>query len=135
MAREISLSFKHGVSQASHQARVRVNGIISANDFAINLGTRQGCPLSLIYAVVADLYNMAVISHKHFTGHPTLAKHFVKISAYADDTTVHLRTLIDIKIYRLLLRQYCLAIGGVTNFNKSEAILCGSWRRDPGLKY
>jgi hypothetical protein len=24
-----------------------------------------------------------------------------------------------------------LATGGVTNFNKSEAVLCGSWRRDP----
>jgi hypothetical protein len=82
-------------------------------------------------AVVADLYNMVVISHKHFTGHPTLVGHFVKISAYADDTAVHLRTLTDVKIYRLLLRQYSLATGGVTNFNKSEAVLCGSWRRDP----
>jgi hypothetical protein len=33
---------------------------------------------------------------------------FVKISAYADDTAVHLGALADIKIYCLLLRQYSL---------------------------
>jgi hypothetical protein len=81
--------------------------------------------------VVAALYNMAVISHKRFTGHPTLAGHFVKISAYADNTAVHLSTLTDIRIYRLQLRWYALATGGVTNFNKSEAVLYGSWRKDP----
>jgi hypothetical protein len=34
----------------------------------------------------------------------------------------------DIKIYRLLLYQYSLATGGVTNFNKSEGVLCSTWR-------
>jgi hypothetical protein len=34
----------------------------------------------------------------------------------------------DIKIYHLLLCQYLLATGGVTNFNKSEAVLCSAWR-------
>jgi hypothetical protein len=81
--------------------------------------------------IVADLYNMAVISYKYFMGHPTLARQFVKISAYAADIAVYLRTLTDIKIYKLLLRQYSLAIGGVTNFNRSEVVLCGSWSRDP----
>jgi hypothetical protein len=55
------------------RARVQANGITFANDFAVNSGTRQGCPLSpLIYMVVADLYNMAVISHKHFMWSQTL---------------------------------------------------------------
>ena len=95
------------------RARVRANGVISENDFAVNSGTRQGCPLSpLIYAVVADLYNMAIIAHKHFKGQETLQGYFVKISAYADDTAVHLGTLTDVKIYCLLLRQYSLAIRG-----------------------
>jgi hypothetical protein len=53
---------------------------------------------------------------------------FIKISAYADDTAVHLGALADIKISRLLLRQYSLATGGVTNFHKSEGVLCGTWR-------
>jgi hypothetical protein len=53
---------------------------------------------------------------------------FVKISAYADDTAVHLGSLADIKIYCLLLRQYALATGGVTNFYKSKGVLCGRWR-------
>ena len=79
------------------RARVRANRVISKNNFAVNSGTKQGCPLSpLIYAVVADLYNMAIIAHKHFKGQETLQGHFVKISAYADDTAVHLGTLTDV---------------------------------------
>jgi hypothetical protein len=39
--------------------------------------------------------------------------------------------LTDIKIYKLLLRQYFLAIGGITNFYKSEAVTCKLWRRSP----
>ena len=74
---------------------------------------------------------MAIIAHKHFKGQETLQGHFVKISAYADDTAVHLGTLTDVKIYRLLLWQYSLATGGITNFNKSEAVLCGKWRDSP----
>jgi hypothetical protein len=111
------------------QARVKAKGIISKEDFLVNSGTRQGCPLSLlIYAVVADLYNMAVINHRSFKRHKTLPENFVKILAYADDIAVHLGLLANVKIYHLLLRQYSLATGGVTNFNKSEGILCGRWR-------
>jgi hypothetical protein len=52
------------------RARVKANGIISKEDFPVNPGKRQGFPLSpLIYAVVADLYNMAVINHRSFKGH------------------------------------------------------------------
>lgn len=113
-------------------ARVKANGVTSEKEFRVNSGTRQGCPLSpLIYAVVADLYNMAVISHPQFRGHSTAGGIFTKISAYADDTAVHLSTLADIKIYRLLLRQYSLATGGITNFKKSEAVLLGRWRTNP----
>jgi hypothetical protein len=110
------------------QAKVKANGITSKNDFPVNSGTRQGCLLSpLIYAIVADLYNMAVINHKCFKAHETLPGQFIKISAYADDTAVHLGALADIKIYGLLLYQYSLATGSVTNF-QSKSVLCGTWR-------
>jgi hypothetical protein len=86
------------------QARVKANGIIFKEDFLVNSGTRQGCPLSsLIYAVVANLYNMAIINYRSFKGQETLLRNFVKILAYADDTAVHLGLLADIKIYHLLL--------------------------------
>jgi hypothetical protein len=110
------------------RARVKANGIISKEDFLVKSGTRQGCPLSpLIITVVADLYNMAVINHKSFKGHKTLPVNFVKILAYADDTAVHLGSLADVKIYCLLLQQYSLATGGVTNFNKLRGGTCGKW--------
>ena len=61
------------------KARVRVNGKVSGEHFNVNSGTRQGCPLSLlIYAVVADLFNMAVISDPDFKGHETTEGNFLK---------------------------------------------------------
>ena len=57
----------------------------------INSGTQQGCPLSpLIFAVVADLFNMSIINHQDFVGHVIDAKVSAKISAFADDTAVTL---------------------------------------------
>ena len=43
-----------------------------------------------IYAVVADLFNMAIINDPDFKGHETTEGNFLKISAYADDTAVHI---------------------------------------------
>ena len=116
----------------SAQAQVIVNGERSPNTFPIHSGTRQGCPLSpLIFAIVADLFNTTVISNQEFKGHESIKGFFVKISAYADDTGVHLGSLRDIEIYRALLRDYSLATGGVTNLAKSEAVLLGKWRDYP----
>ena len=51
------------------KAKIRVNGKLSDKACHINSGTRQGCPLSpLIFAVVADLFNMLVIYNPDFTG-------------------------------------------------------------------
>ena len=73
------------------KARVRVNGRVSGEHFNVNSGTRQGCPLSpLIYVVVSDLFNMAIINDPDFKGHETTEGNFDKISAYADDTAVHI---------------------------------------------
>jgi hypothetical protein len=114
------------------RARVLVNGEVSMSDFPINSGTRQGCPLSpLIFAVIADLFNMAIIRSESFKGHETTKGFFVKISAYADDTGVHLGSLTDIQTYKVLLKEYSRATGGVTNFRKSEAVLLGKWRNNP----
>jgi hypothetical protein len=38
---------------------------------------------------------------------------------------------VDVKIYKLLLRQYALATGGVTNVGKLEGVLGGKWAIDP----
>jgi hypothetical protein len=75
---------------------------------------------------------MAGKPNKDFLAKPKgTCKRIVKILAYADDIAVHLRSLTDIKIYKLLLRQHSLATGGVTNFHKSEEVTCGPWRRSP----
>jgi hypothetical protein len=46
---------------------------------AVTFLDQKGCPLSpLIYVVVVDLYNRAIINHKHFKGHETLMGHLSK---------------------------------------------------------
>ena len=96
----------------------------------INSGTRQGCLLSpLIFAVVADLFNMSIICDPDFTGHITGEDTTSKISAFADDTAVHVGTPRDIVIYRETLIDYSVATGGIANLAKSEAVLLGSWRQ------
>ena len=112
------------------KAKIRVNGKLLDKACHINTGTRQGIPLSpLIFAVVADLFNMLVICNPDFTGHITGEDTTSKISAFADDTAVHLGTLRDIVIYREILLDYSAATGGITNLAKSEAVLLGSWRQ------
>ena len=76
------------------KAKIRVNGKLSDKACHVNSGTRQGCLLSpLIFVVVADLFNMSVICNPDFTGHITGEDTASKISAFADDTAVHLGTL------------------------------------------
>jgi hypothetical protein len=55
---------------------------------------------------------MAVIKHKSFKGQKTLSGSFVKIAAY--DDTAH-----------WLILKYITR--GVTNFYKSEGVLCRRW--------
>ena len=72
---------------------------------------------------------MSVICNPDFTGHITGEDTASKISAFADDTAVHVGTLGDIVIYKETLLDYSLATGGITNLAKSEAVLLGSWRQ------
>jgi Reverse transcriptase (RNA-dependent DNA polymerase) len=104
-------------------ARVKANGKTSKTTFKVNSGTRQGCPLSpLIYAIVADLYNVAIVSHPQYKGIQASEGLFVKITAYADDTAVYVGCVRDLKIARRFLHYYSAATGGVTNFKKSEGV-------------
>jgi exonuclease III len=110
------------------RAKVKVGGHISEGTCPINSGTRQGCPLSpLIYAVVADLYNMSIITSKAYTGHKINANRSVRISAFADDTAVHVGNKRDLAISRTYLRKYAVATGGITNLDKSEGLHLGRW--------
>ena len=80
------------------KAKIRVNGKLSDKACHINSGTWQGCLLSpLIFAVVADLFNMSIISNPDFTGHITDENTASKIFTFADDTAVHVGTLGDIE--------------------------------------
>jgi hypothetical protein len=71
---------------------------------------------------------MSIIRHPDFKGHVIDENTSAKISAFADDTAVHVGAIGDIDIYRKTLMDYSAATGGITNLAKSEAVLLGSWR-------
>ena len=118
-------SLMHAVYKKDQvKARIRVNSVLSNKTCHINSGTRQGCQLSLlIFAVVAHLF---IINPPGFVGHVIDANVSAKISAFADDTAVHVGSLGNIVIYRKTLTDYSTATGGITNLAKSEAVLLGS---------
>ena len=116
----------------SIKAKVKANGTSSAQTFRVNSGTRQGCPLSpLIYAVVADLFNVSIIKHPNFRGIETTEGMFVKITVYADDTAIYPSCVRDLAIIRRFNHIYSRATGGITNVNKCEMVHMGKWRANP----
>jgi hypothetical protein len=67
-----------------------------------------------------------LLAGSHPRAHPGHKQQIIKISAQADDTAVHLGTLVDVKIYKLHLRQYTRK-----ELGKSEGVLCGKWVINP----
>ena len=78
---------------------------------------------------MADLFNKAIINNGEFQGH-VIGGVTKKISAYADDTAVHVGSVWDIEIMEDMLDVYNLATGGAMNVDKSQAVGSGNWRAD-----
>jgi hypothetical protein len=111
-------------------ASIITNGVLSDSTAPLNSGTRQGCPLSpLLFAIIADIFNQNIINNERFTGHYVGGR--TTISAYADDTVVHIANQEDITIALTTLNKANAATGGKTNYGKSEAILTGYWKANP----
>ena len=75
------------------------------------------------------MFNMAIINNPDFTGHVIVEETSSKISAFADDTAVHLVFIEDITIYQVTLGDNSSATRGIINPAKSEAVLLSSWRQ------
>ena len=71
------------------EAQVKVNGNMSQS-FLIERGVRQGCPLSMIlYIILAEVTIENIRQNKNIIGITVFQKE-IKISAFADDTTIYI---------------------------------------------
>ena len=118
-----------GLMYSCVYSKVIVNGHLT-EAFPVSRGVRQGCPLSpLLYVLVAETMACRVRADNHIDGFPLpcSSKH-VKISQYADDTTILVRSDFSIKALFELFEGYERASGARLNMQKCWGLLLGPWR-------
>ena len=104
------------------------NGATFKNAFAtkhfnLSRGVRQGCPLSGIFFVIGvEILSNAIKRSKEIEGIQIDQNKSIKITQYADDTTVFVKNIRS--VYRLfdLLRQFENCSGLRINQSKSEIL-------------
>ena len=103
------------------------NGHASAF-FSLQRGVRQGCPLSgVLFVLGIELLSKTVKSDPTIKG-IQVNKHELKISQYADDTTVFVRDLDSVTSLLRLLNDFNECSGLEINTTKSEAMWLGEWK-------
>ena len=110
------------------KSSVKVNGYKTA-DFSIERGVRQGCPLSaLLYVLCAEVLGIAIRANRNIVGYKHGNNNEHKISQYADDMTVYIRTMASLLELFSLLNKYERATNAKLNVTKTEGLWVGSWR-------
>ncbi|KAE9296571.1 hypothetical protein PR003_g23727 [Phytophthora rubi] len=93
---------------AGTTARFLVNGRTS-QDWVVNSGIRQGCPLApLLFILAVDTLGQAINRHPQLQGIPvpgSKAKRH-KFSAFVDDSTVFLRSASELDTVTTILKQF-----------------------------
>lgn len=114
-----------------NRVRFIINGGLTEEHVNVESGTRQGCPLSpLLYILLAELFNQSVLSDPEFQGHAVLHES-KRISAYADDTAIHIGSVRDIEIVDVKIKDFEEATGLKVNKHKSKFIPMGEWKGAP----
>ena len=94
-------------------------------------GVRQGCPLSpLLYCVVAETLGNLIRQNLKIDGLCLPgSRREVKISQYADDTTLFLRNNFSVQEAIATIKVYELGSGSKVNYNIGKS--CGKWFNKP----
>ena len=89
---------------------IKNNGWIS-KDVKINRGIRQGCPISaLLFIIVVEILAINIRSNKNIKGYK-IKKLEVKISQYADDSTILLDDINSIKYVIDIVNKFGMVAG------------------------
>ena len=112
--------------------RMYVNGYYS-RWFHIKSGVAQGCPLSpLLFLLVGEALKISLDQEEKIKG-IQVGKKYYKLSQFADDTTLLLGSLKELKPVRRALNKWCRITGMRENEDKREALGMGVYKnRDLG---
>ena len=114
---------------AEARSCVKINGVLT-DSFRLERSVRQGCPLSpILYALsVEPMINM-IRNDIGIKGIELEPGQIVKISSYADDTTIMVRDKGSIERALELIDTYGKAAGARVNIGKSEVMYIGNVER------
>ena len=106
---------------------VRSNGCAS-DFFNLERGVRQGCPLSGTFFVLGiEILALAIKKNPKIEGIKVGAGE-IRITQYADDTTVFLKSPESMSLLLDLLEKFERCSGLKVNHTKSEAMWLGKWK-------
>ena len=106
-----------------------VNNGFSSPYFQIERGVRQGDPLSpYLFALCAEILSIIIRNNQSIKGLVIKEKE-IKISQFADDTTVFLEDLDSVKETFRLLDKFSSLSGLRVNSNKCEAMWLGATKK------
>ncbi|KAJ1520336.1 hypothetical protein ONE63_004534 [Megalurothrips usitatus] len=105
-------------------SQLRVNGVLTS-PFRVDRSVRQGCPLSmLLYAIIAAPF--LIVLDRRLRG-LQLAGCTIRVSAFADDSFIVLRSHSEAAVVKEVLQQFAEVSGLAANPAKCGAPAAGSW--------
>ena len=108
------------------QSSTQINGHISVR-FAITRGVRQGCPLSaILYSLLTETLGEEIRNSKKLFRIVLPGNQEIKITQYADDTTIYLSEKTQLKHLCEILKCFELATGSKVNEGKTNGIRIGN---------
>ena len=111
---------------------IQANGT-RGDTFPLNSGIPQGCPLSPItFLFISEGLTRLILNDERYKG-IHVGSIVLKLSQFADDTLLFLRSYAGLKRAWELINIYTLATAMCVNVKKTEGIRCGSLKRKPHL--
>lgn len=105
---------------ANARSVIKCNGVVTES-FRVERSLRQGCPLSaLLFSIVAEPLAQSILKDNGIRGIETPRNESVRITQYADDITVTVKSDKCIDKIMTHLEAYGLASGAKINVSKTE---------------
>lgn len=105
-----------------------INNGYASEFFNLQRGVRQGCPLSgMLFVLGIEILARAIKQNTNIEG-IKIGTHEIKITQYADDTTLFLKNLNSLKELLHILERFERCSGLKINPTKSEAMWLGKWK-------
>ena len=107
-----------------------LNNGFATKHFNLSRGVRQGCPLSgILFVIGVEILSNAIKRSKEIEGIQIDQNKSIKLTQYADDTTVFVKNIRSVHRLFDLLRQFENCSGLRINQSKSEILWLGSLRQ------